>query len=250
MSYFTSMRLATYRGIETMPPHAHDVDTICLPVGGTYVERTRGRETVHCLGDVLFCPAGEPHSQIFPSGPVLKLLIAPNLAAHDYLSGHIRLGDAPFTRSGRLAALATRLADELRRADIQSPLIAEGLGLEILGQFARIEAADRLAPAWLAAARDFVATHADRPVRLADVAAHVGCDGARLATAYRCAFGCTIGEDARAARLRRAAALLASTGERIAWIALDCGFFDQAHFSKTFKRAYGVTPRGYRASFH
>jgi AraC family transcriptional regulator len=250
MSYFSAMRVAAYRGIDLMPPHRHDSDVICLPLGGAYLERTRGRETRHGFGDILFCPAGEEHSQVFPDGSVVKLLVTPSPLARDYLAQHVRLGDAPFARAAAFEALAVRLARELGGGDIQSALIAEGIGLEILGLFARAEAREAATPAWLGAARDFVRANAGAAIRLAEVAAHAGCDPARLAAAYRRAFGCTIGEDARALRLRRAAALLASTREPIAAIAADCGYFDQAHFTRAFRRAYGVTPGAYRGSIH
>jgi AraC family transcriptional regulator len=250
MSYFSAMRVAAYGDIAAMPPHRHDTAVICLPLGGAYVERTRDRETEHGLGDFLFCPAGEEHSQLFPAGRVVKLLVTPSAIAHDYLAQHVRLDQAPFARGRAFEALAVRLARELGGGDLQSALIAEGIGLEILGLFARAEAREAPAPAWLRAARDFVRANACAAIRLAEVAAHVGRAAPRLAAAYRRAFGCTIGEDARALRLRRAASLLASTREPIAAIASDCGYFDQAHFTRAFRRAYGVTPGAYRGSFH
>lgn len=250
MSYFSAMRVAAYRRVELMPPHRHDTDVICLPLGGAYVECTRGRETEHGLGDFLFCPAGEEHSQLFPAGPVVKLLMTPSALAHDYLAQHVRLDQAPFVRARAFEALAVRLARELGRSDVQAALIAEGIGLEILGLFAREKGESAPAPAWLGAARDFVRANAGVPIRLAEVAAYAGCDPARLAAAYRRAFGCTIGEDARMLRLGQAASRLATTREPIAAIAADCGYFDQAHFTHAFRRAYGVTPGAYRGSIH
>ena len=46
MAGYASIRIADYRGVREMAPHRHDEDVICLPLCGTYVERTRGRETV------------------------------------------------------------------------------------------------------------------------------------------------------------------------------------------------------------
>jgi len=47
-------------------------------------------------------------------------------------------------------------------------------------------------------------------------------------------------------RLARAAAALVQTGNSIAEIALDCGFSDQAHLSREFKRLMGATPGEWR----
>ena len=47
-------------------------------------------------------------------------------------------------------------------------------------------------------------------------------------------------------RVNKAKTLLATTDRRIADIAADCGFFDHAHFIRTFKKIVGVTPARYR----
>jgi AraC family transcriptional regulator len=48
------------------------------------------------------------------------------------------------------------------------------------------------------------------------------------------------------ARILKAQELLVSTNIPMANIALTCGFFDQAHFSKYFRRITGTTPSTYR----
>ena len=250
MPSFSSMRIAEYAGIEEMPSHCHDAPILCLPLAGSYVERTRGRETEHRVGDMLFCPAGEAHSQLFRAGRVIKLLINPTAETIDYLSGFVAIEEAPYRRERLVETLAARLAGELREADPHAPLIAEGLALEILGLFARAEEKSMFRPRWLEAARDYVRANCGAAVRLDDVAAHVGRRSPQLAAAYRRGFGCTIGEDARAFRLQRAASLLATTAEPISGIAVACGFYDQPHFSRAFRRTYGMTPLAYRRRIH
>jgi AraC family transcriptional regulator len=250
MPAFSSMRIAAYQGIGAMAPHSHEAPVLCLPLGGAYVERTRGRETEHRLGDILLCPANEPHAQQFGAARVTKLLLHPTAETMDYLSSFIRVREAPYERVRTLEGLAARLAGEISGADPQSALIAEGLGLQVLGLFARAGERERGLPRWLEAARDYVRLNCDSVLRLDEVAAHAGCRAPQLAAAYRRAFGCTIGEDARAIRLERAAASLATTAEPIAGIAVDCGFYDQPHFTRAFRKAYGLTPLAYRRRLH
>lgn len=250
MPAFSSMRIAAYHGNGAMAAHSHEAPVLCLPLGGTYLERTRGRETEHRLGDILLCPAGEPHAQQFRAARVTKLLIHPTAETMGYLSGFIRVREAPYGRVRMIESLAVRLAGEVNDDDPQSALIAEGLGLQVVGLFARSEERERGLPSWLNAARDYVRLNCDSVLRLDQVAAHAGCRAPQLAAAYRRAFGCTIGEDARAIRLERAAALLATTAEPIAGIAVGCGFYDQPHFTRAFRRAYGLTPLAYRRRLH
>jgi AraC-like DNA-binding protein/Tfp pilus assembly protein PilF len=49
----------------------------------------------------------------------------------------------------------------------------------------------------------------------------------------------------RSIRLRRAARLIASRADSAAQIALSVGFEDYSHFSKAFKKHFGVSPSGY-----
>lgn len=47
-------------------------------------------------------------------------------------------------------------------------------------------------------------------------------------------------------RLKKAEQLLLTTDKKITEIAFDCGFFDNAHFCKEFKRHFGKTPKSLR----
>lgn len=50
----------------------------------------------------------------------------------------------------------------------------------------------------------------------------------------------------RQRKLEKAAKLLKNTDLRISQICYDCGFVDLAHFSKTFQKAYHLSPSDYR----
>ena len=53
----------------------------------------------------------------------------------------------------------------------------------------------------------------------------------------------------RRLRLHMASRALVYTKQPLAKVALDCGFGDQSHFSREFRRHFGRTPRDYRAHF-
>jgi AraC family transcriptional regulator len=50
-------------------------------------------------------------------------------------------------------------------------------------------------------------------------------------------------------RMRRAQDLLITTGAPLSHVALECGLYDQAHFSRAFRRSVGISPRVYRRQF-
>jgi transcriptional regulator GlxA family with amidase domain len=63
---------------------------------------------------------------------------------------------------------------------------------------------------------------------------------------FRAAFRLTPQRFLRKLRLRLASRALIYTDESLADIALKCGFADQSHFSREFRRQFGRTPREYR----
>ena len=53
----------------------------------------------------------------------------------------------------------------------------------------------------------------------------------------------------RKLRLHMASRALVYTNKPLAKVALNCGFADQSHFSREFRRHFGRTPRDYRAHY-
>ena len=229
-----------YRGESA--PHAHAVPVLGVVLGGRYRERIRGRESEHGPGHALFCPAFEPHGQTFGDEVVVKVLFTPDAPTLDYLAARLRLDEAPYAAANDFAPLGRRIAGELRGGDAFSPLVVQGLSLEIAALFAR-EAVrrDDPVPAWLRKTRAQI--EADPcTCSLHALARDAGRHPATLARGFRAAFGLSVGEYARRARLRTAVRLLEATGWTLADIALECGFCDQAHLTRSFKAAYGIAP--------
>jgi AraC-like DNA-binding protein len=53
----------------------------------------------------------------------------------------------------------------------------------------------------------------------------------------------------RKLRLRVASRALVYTGQTLAEVASGCGFSDQSHFTRAFRRQFGLTPRDYREHY-
>ncbi len=94
---------------------------------------------------------------------------------------------------------------------------------------------------------DFIEAHLDADLTLADLAAVAGFSRYRLIRCFRRTLGATPHLYRTSRRVIRAKGLLAD-GWAPAEAGLACGFYDQAHFTRSFKRAVGVTPARYRAA--
>jgi AraC-like DNA-binding protein len=66
---------------------------------------------------------------------------------------------------------------------------------------------------------------------------------------FRAAFHLTPQKFLRKLRLRIASRALMYTDESLSELALKCGFADQSHFSREFRRQFGRTPRDYREHY-
>ena len=66
---------------------------------------------------------------------------------------------------------------------------------------------------------------------------------------FRATFHLTPQKFLRKLRLRIASRALMHTDESLSEIALKCGFADQSHFSREFRRQFGRTPRDYREHY-
>jgi AraC family transcriptional regulator len=84
------------------------------------------------------------------------------------------------------------------------------------------------------------------PLRCTDLALEAGVHPVHLARVFRARHGISPGEYLRRRRLDWAAHRLAESAVPIADIALEAGFADQSHLTRSFHRWMGLTPLQYR----
>ena len=90
-------------------------------------------------------------------------------------------------------------------------------------------------------ARTYLVEHWDQPVSLAVLSSAAGLSRFELVRQFRAQTGLTPHAFQTNVRINRARELL-RTGDPIAQVAAACGFADQPHLTRTFRRAVGITP--------
>jgi transcriptional regulator GlxA family with amidase domain len=84
------------------------------------------------------------------------------------------------------------------------------------------------------------------PLNREDIARYVGINADYLTDCFRQEMSITPMTYLRRYRIHQARELLETTDLSIIQVALEVGFSDGAHFTRTFQREVGMTPRAYR----
>lgn len=233
------------------PWHMHETAYFYLVVAGVCEERLGQTTRVVGSNAVVFHPAGIPHRNRWGAagGRVFHIEFSRSrmAAVGEYTAVQ---GEPVEVGGGPATWLAFRLYREFQKPDEVSPLVMEGLALELLAEISRPGAPDLAAatPRWLRQARDLVHDRFAEPLALGDVAAAVGVHPVHLARRFRRHFGCPLGEYLRKVRVDSACRQLVTSESSLAEIALTTGFADQSHFTKTFRRIMKMTPGEFRGT--
>jgi AraC-like DNA-binding protein len=86
-------------------------------------------------------------------------------------------------------------------------------------------------------------------IEIGSLSDRIGCSHRHLIAGFREQIGVTPKTAARILRFERATHLVrGARPERLAWIASECGYHDQAHMTREFRTLAGITPAAYRAA--
>jgi len=233
-----------------IPKHSHASPSFYLSIRGTSTE-IFGKRRWECKPlSLVFTPPGEIHSEQYhdSGGHCFILEIGPNQMER-FHEHSVRLDNANNYHVGLSAWLTMRLYREYRQMDEVSPLIIEGLALEIIAEVARPKLrSERRPPRWLLQARDLVRAEFSEKLTLNSIAKSVDIHPVHLATLFRQHYRQTVGEYIRQLRIEYACGEISTSDVPLVDIALAAGFSDQSHFSKTFKRFTGMSPARFRAT--
>jgi AraC family transcriptional regulator len=223
----------------SLDAHAHENPAISLVVSGMRTYRFGGRAFDCRAGSAVFVPAGVPHSSHFAAERARGLMLELRRPA----AALNVLFDEPH-RSWDLG-LAER-CDGIRREiwfpDDVSALALESLAFELLVAEARAASDRRGIPRWLERVRDTLHDSFRAPLSLAAIAVDAGVDRSRLTREFRRHFHASIGEYVRAIRVRHAWELVVCSDLPLSEVAAECGYADQSHLTRAFRRAYPTTP--------
>ena len=237
------LRLSRYEAGVAFPAHRHPDAYFCYIVDGGCDESSGGRDRAFGPGSLHFHPAGDPHAARTGTRGLESLSIVLHGGAAAGAEGAARRLDAGIPAP--LGALASRVWAEFLARDGASDLTMESAAHELLSE-ARGDLAVTTGGTWVARVRDYLHASFRSAVSLADLAEIAGVHEVHVVRGFRRSRGVTPGAYLRRLRLEAARRALLESDRPIADIAFDAGYYDQAHFTREFRRTIGLPPAAFR----
>lgn len=244
----------------TYAPHTHEEFMIAVTEGGTALPRYRGGAHVHGPGDVLVLNPGEVHGGGPAHGAIwrYRAFYAPaallQRAAQELSGVDRRLPQFAEDVVGDPYVAALLRQAHIALEEPSSVLERESRLLEALADLVTRHAVDklpahRIGPEHRAVkrAREYLETLPSEKVSLESLAREAALSPFHLCRVFHQATGLSPHAYQTLVRVRLAKTLLAE-GVPISQVAVEVGFFDQAHLTRHFKRIFGVTPGQYLGS--
>jgi AraC-like DNA-binding protein len=239
-------------------PHAHDTFSIGAIESGGQIATIRGMREASGPGDLYLINPGETHDGAPYEGGYRYRMIYPDLQLLreilEDVTGKPFQGIPAFGRQIlRDQALADAFHAAHRTLETGSGALetSQAMFLVLDAMFRRhgssiIVPADTAEKSAVHRARDYLVENFASDVGLEELAEVAGLSRAHLIRAFRKEFQITPHSFLTDIRIREARKRLRRGGQP-AEIALECGFADQAHFTRHFKSRTGLTPGQYRA---
>ena len=223
--------------------------TVCVPVGPARLTFTRfdeGQEHASPLvtGTFGVLPPGHSYSARHVDGQAGRFIAyvierAPVASSASHLKGFyqdealarlVAQVDGAHGHCGEAAAMLNSAALDDLTSTLKRALVRSSLNVPALS--ARVGA--------------FVSERMAEPLRVDQIARAFGCSAGHLSRRLRIETGHSPWQSVVATRIERAKLLLQYTNWPMAQIASVTGFFDQSHFSTSFRRSTSLTPNQYR----
>jgi AraC-like DNA-binding protein len=233
-------------------PEVHRCFSLSYVRKGSFSCRTRARSFELVAGAILVGRPGDEYTCSHEHHICGDECLSFQFAA-DFVES---LGNTKAWRVGAIPPLASLMVvGELAQAavDEKSDIGPDEAGMMLAERFAA-SASDNIVIEEIAA-RDrrraveaalWIGEHAHEAIDLAAVSRFAGVSPFHFLRSFARTIGVTPHQYLVRCRLKRAARLLAEREPAITDVALDCGFNDLSNFIRTFRRAAGVSPRGFR----
>jgi AraC family transcriptional regulator len=241
-----SVKQTAYAPGTVLKRHFHEAPIFSFAMaGGTAV--SCGRSTEWCEeGSLLYLAAGDEHANAYPERSV-RLHVQVSNRFWRHCSAGVKSGSGPI-RHQSAAAVGRSIVSAFQTGDNLAEFTILGSLMDLIGLFRAADESPGTADPgpWLLRVRDYLETHCPDKLDMHRLAELAGRHPVHVSRAFRRHFGRSMSDFVRERRLIRAAGLLRAGELPLPEIALECGYYDQSHFTRAFSSFMAASPRRYR----
>ena len=239
-----------FRARSALSWHEHGEAYVSLVASGAYHEEYACGSRIVVQDTAVFHPAGESHCDEFDEtgGRIINLTLSRSAIGNAIGSDAALCTSKTFT-DGPVPFLIYSLARAVREKQPGWRATAHEHVTELVGHIADHGLTTNLRPPrWLDYALAFIRGAFNQPIGLAEVSTIVGVHPAHVAREFRRHLRTSVGDYVRKLRIAWACEELTRGRLSLVRVALEAGFFDQAHFCRAFRQECGVPPSQFRRS--
>ena len=223
--------------------HYHEQAHLSFIINGGVIDKRQRSEAEKTSGDLLFFHAGEPHQTFYKGFPVKNI----NVELNDEFFLQNEVSEAKFNDSiaqnanAKLSLL--KIYKEMRTADEFSLNSLETL---LLGLIDGEKTHERMRPMWLKKVVELLNDKWNEEISLQDLANVARVHPKTISKYFPFFLNCTLGEYRRKIKVEKSLSLIKTSKLTLTEIAYECGFYDQSHFTSTFKNLTGFLPKQFK----
>jgi AraC family transcriptional regulator len=240
-----SLNVSSYLPNESIPLHYHELPYASIAMSGAYLEsrNTQSKDLHVDSRKILFRPHGYEHANKFGKthGVCFNLEFKKvdcsiqNECATLIENLHVLECTVEFTKVIN-GFLQNYEDDELQC------LVDECL-MSISNKEVTTKRSDVIKKSF-----DYILANYQNSISLSDIAFALNVHPAYLARTFKSKLNITVGEFIRGTRIAQSFMELCAESQPLTSLAYNTGFYDQSHFIKCFKSAYGISPLAHKKS--
>jgi len=229
--------------IETGKWHAHENAMLSFVLYGGNLEQRAGQELERTTGSLNFYHANELHRntyKYFPSKHISLEFEQRFLQHHHLLESDIALA------VNKMKGCQFDFIKILSEIQLNDQLSADGIKSLSIEMIYNALGISQNHPSWIKKIEQLLQDRWQENLSLADLAQETGIYPTSISKHFRKYFGCTLSDYSRKIKVEHAIRLMNTTTKSLTEIAFICGFADQSHFIRVFKKITGFLPKAYQ----
>jgi len=223
--------------------HCHEHHHISLLIKGGNREQRSGAEQEVGAGQLLFYNSGERHKNSHTQHPSKNINVE---ITADFLSKY----ELQFSASERYPEQRANMKNVLlkiyRECIYGDAIAAATIPSLLLPCFEPPLANKRSMPPWILQLKTLLLDRWDETPALEELSLILGVHPVTISRYFPLYFNCSLGEYMRKIKIEKAIQMIQTRQMPLTAIAHACGFFDQSHFTRTFKQVTGFLPKQFQ----